>query len=407
MSEQRRDVWSEKQSRLVDGRSRRDVLKVAGVAGVAALAGCTGGGSSGGGGGSGSGNGTSGASGGSGGGSNGSEGNASGGTASGGGNASGGGQAQMADEITMFHAGSLAPPMEAAAAQFEEQTGIQVNREAEGSVASTQKITQQGRTADVLGVSDYRLIRDMVIPEFGDWYAIFATNAMTIAYTQDSAGASEIGPDNWWEILARDDVRFAHSDPAADPNGYRSVMSMQLGTMEFQGTTLYGQDTYNTLREKEIVPTGTESALIGQLQSGALDYAWEYQSVKATEDVQTVDLQPWVDLSRATPEFARFYANAEVQAGGETYTGAPIAYGITVPDVAEAPRAGAQFVAFVTSDTGDKIMKNAGFSPVSPAVVPQSARNAVPKPVMQNAEPRQSLGPLELDIGRRPIPFPP
>jgi molybdate/tungstate transport system substrate-binding protein len=400
MSEQPGESQHEKRTRFVDGRSRRDVLKAASAAGMAALAGCTGSG------GGGSGNGTN-VSGGGGSGGTATSGGTSDRTPTGGETTGGGGAGgSTADSITMFHAGSLAPPMEEAEAQFEEQTDIQVNREAEGSIASTQKITQQGRSADVLGVSDYRLIRDMVIPQFGNWYALFATNAMTIAYTQDSAGAGEIGPDNWWEILARDDVRFAHSDPAADPNGYRSVMTMQLGTMEFRGNTLYGQDTYNTLREKEIVPTGTETALIGQLQAGTLDYAWQYESTQATNDVQTVDLQPWVDLSRATPEFAQFYSNAKVQAGGSTYVGAPIAYGITVPGVAEAPQAGAQFVAFVTGNAGDTIMNNAGFSPVNPAVVPQSARNAVPQPVMENAEARQSLGPLELDIGRRPIPFP-
>lgn len=316
-----------------------------------------------------------------------------------------GSSGSMADSITVFHAGSLAPPMEEAATQFENETGIRVNREAQGSVASTQKITQQGRSADVLGVADYRLLRDGVLPEFGSWYSMFARNEMTIAYTEGSTGASEVGPENWWDILAREDVRFAHSDPAADPNGYRSVMAMMLGTMDFRGRSLYGEDVYATLREQELVPTGTETALLGQLQAGALDYAWEYASIEATEDVQTVDLQPRIDLSRSTPAFAQFYANADVEAGGKTYVGAPIAYGITIPNVATAPRAGQRFVEFVLGQGGDRIMDETGFTPIDPAIVPRSAQQAVPQAIIANAELRRSLGPLELDVGYQPPTF--
>jgi molybdate/tungstate transport system substrate-binding protein len=313
-----------------------------------------------------------------------------------------GSSGSTADSITVFHAGSLAPPMEAAGARFEERTGIRVNREAQGSVASTRKITQQGRSADVLGVADYRLLRDGVLPAFGGWYSIFAANELTIAYTADSTGASEVGPGNWWEVLTREDVRFAHSDPAADPNGYRSVMAMMLGAMDFRGRSLYGEDVYDALREQELVPADTETALLGQLRAGALDYAFEYASIRATEDVRTVDLQPRVDLSREGSEFARFYENAAVEAGGNTYVGAPIAYGITVPSVANAPEAGRRFVEFVLGEAGDRITDETGFTPIDPAIVPRSARQATPEAILEVAEPRRSLGSLALDVGHRP-----
>ena len=384
-------------------RTRRAFLGAVGVS-ASALAGCSGGGGGGGSNGSGKGGGETTTSGGT-------ETMMSGGneTTMGGENGTTTGSSDrsgsMADSITVFHAGSLAPPMEEAKAQFEEETGIQVNREAEGSVASTQKISEQGRSADVLGVADYRLIRDQVLPQYSEWYAVFATNSMTIAYNEQSAGASGIGTDNWWEILSRDDVRFAHSDPAADPNGYRSVMVMMLGMMDFQGSSLYGEETYNTLREKEIVPTGTESALFGQLEAGSLDYVFEYSSFRATHDARFVDFQPRVSLAETSPELARFYANAEVQAGGETYVGAPIAYGLTVPNVAEAPGAGQRFVEFMLAESGDEIMTNSGFGAINPAVVPESAQQSVPGSIAELVEARRSLGPLELDIGYQPPTF--
>ena len=307
------------------------------------------------------------------------------------------GSTEVSGSITVFHAGSLAPPFSGIETAFEEEVGVQVDREAQGSVGSTRKITQQGRSADVLGVSDFRLIRDVMMGEYADWYGIFVTNAMAVAYTDESTGADEFTEDDWWSVLTRDDVNVAHSDPAVDPNGYRSVMAMKLGAVEFQGETLYDRSTAETLRENVQVTSGTETDLIGQLESGALDYAWEYASAGATHDsLNTLVLQPRVNLAQATAEYANHYAKAEVEAGGETYTGAPIAYGITVPSVAENPEAGARFVEYVTRGDGADDVTESGFTAVSPMVVPASAESDVPSGVMDGATAQETLGPLEL-----------
>ncbi|MFB6304963.1 MAG: extracellular solute-binding protein [Haloferacaceae archaeon] len=352
------------------GLSRRRALKAVGAAGVVGLAGCTGG-SGGDAGAGGSGGETTGSSG-------------------------GGGGTDMADSMTVFHAGSLAPPFSAAEPKFEKEFDVDVNREAKGSVASTQKITQQGRSADVLGTSDFRLIRDRVLPDFGDWYAIFTTNSMSIQYREDSPGADEISKDNWWEVLSRDGIKIGHADPAVDPGGYRAVMSLQLGKEEFEGERLYDESTFDKLMQNATVPTGTETKLKGQLKSGGLDYAIYYQSISSTADMPYVDLQPEVDLSQATSEYAEHYAKAEVETDSGTFTGAPIAYGLTVPSVAKAPGRGAQWVKYFATEPGRKILKNKGLVPVDPIVVPKSGQDAVPDRVMEVASAQSNLGPLEL-----------
>lgn len=300
------------------------------------------------------------------------------------------------DALTIFHAGSLAPPFSAAEPEFEDRYGVEVNREAKGSVASTQKITEQGRTAGVLGVSDFRLIRNRILPDYGDWYAIFTTNAMAIQYREDSPGADDIGEDNWWDVLSRDDVVIGHSDPAVDPGGYRAVMAMQLGKTAFDGEKLYDDATYQKLRDNSTVPTGTETNLEGQLEAGKLDYVFYYQSIASTSGLPYVDLQPEVDLSQATSEYAKHYAKAEVETDSGTFTGAPIAYGITVPSVTETPDLGAKWVEYMASDAGRAILEEKGLQPVSPIVVPESGEDAVPSNVMRLAEAKTSLGPLEL-----------
>jgi molybdate/tungstate transport system substrate-binding protein len=306
------------------------------------------------------------------------------------------GGSEVGGSMTIFHAGSLAPPFSEGEPQFEDEFGVDVNREAQGSVASTQKITQQGRTASVLGVSDFRLIRDRIVPDFGEWYAIFTTNSMSVQYREDSPGADEITKDNWWEVLTRDDVTIGHSDPAVDPGGYRAVMTQQLGAEEFNGERLYDDETYQALRENSTVPTGTETNLEGQLKSGELDYVFYYQSISSTADLPYIDLQPEVDLSQATNEYANHYAKAEVETDSGTFVGAPIAYGLTVPSVAENPEAGAAWVEYFATDEGRKILTEQGLVPVDPIVVPQSGKDAVPERVMKVASAQSTLGPLDL-----------
>lgn len=298
--------------------------------------------------------------------------------------------------VMIFHAGSLSAPFSEAQPTFEEEYGVDVTREAKGSVGSANKITEQGRSADVLGVSDFRLIRDDIVPEYGEWYAVFTTNSMSIQYRKDSPGAGDISRDNWWEVLSRDDVTIGHSDPAVDPGGYRAVMTQQLGKEEFEGERLYDEATYRKLRENSTVPTGTETDLEGQLGSGELDYVFYYQSISSTSGKPFIDLQPEVDLSKATSTYADHYAKAEVETDSGTYTGAPIAYGVTVPSVAQSPDLGAKWVEYFGTRSGRKILRDQGLTPVDPIVVPKSSADAVPDRVIDVASAKSTLGPLEL-----------
>lgn len=309
------------------------------------------------------------------------------------------GSSSPSGPTTVFHAGSLAPPFSAAEPAFEDRYGVQVNREAKGSVASTGKVTQQGRRADVLGVSDFRLLRDRVLPDFGDWYCVFATNAMAIQFREDSPGADEIATENWWEVLSRDGVTVGHSDPSVDPGGYRAVMALQLGAEPFEGERLYDGSTLDDLLANTVVSTGTEIHLESQVASGKLDYALYYRSLASDSALPSVDLQPEVDLSRTTPAYARHYARATVETDSGTFAGAPIAYGMTVPSVSTRPANGAAWVAYFATAPGRSALDEHGLRPVEPVVVPASGATGVPGRVMEHAEARGAFGPLSLATG--------
>ena len=108
--------------------------------------------------------------------------------------------------------------------------------EAAGSLACARKITELKMECDIIAVADYKVIDQMLIPEYCKWNIPFAGNEMIIAYTNRSEFADEMNSGNWYKILARENVRIGRSDPDSDPCGYRTVLTLQLADM------MYNQD---------------------------------------------------------------------------------------------------------------------------------------------------------------------
>ena len=52
-------------------------------------------------------------------------------------------------------------------------------------------------------MADYAIIPKLLIPTHADWYATFATNALVLAFRNESTGALEIADYNWYRILLR------------------------------------------------------------------------------------------------------------------------------------------------------------------------------------------------------------
>lgn len=297
--------------------------------------------------------------------------------------------------VTVFHAGSLSAGFEAATAAFERETGRTVRREALGSVGSVRKVTELNRSAELLAVSDYRLLRELVVPTHADWYVVFATNAMALVYTADSRGADRV-TDEWPTVLARSDTRVAHSDPAVDPNGYRAVMATRLGATLFENERLYDAARAEQIEASMHVGADTEVTLLSQVSAGAVDYAWGYASTAAAhDDVQVYRLGPHVNLARATPAYARHYRQIRVQSGDRTVRGSPIAYGLTVPANADDPAAGARLARFLTAGAGRDAIRRNGVEPMDP-IVPASASSALPDELRGAVTARDAIGPLEL-----------
>jgi molybdate/tungstate transport system substrate-binding protein len=111
--------------------------------------------------------------------------------------------------------------------------------------------------------------------------------------------------------------------------------------------------------------------LIALLESGDLDYAFEYTSVAAQHSLKYVELPPEINLADAN--FKDFYAQAEVEIAGTepgttiTVTGAPVVYGVTIPKNFPRMDIAIAWVEFLLGPEGIKIMEDNGQPPVVPA----------------------------------------
>ena len=271
-------------------------------------------------------------------------------------------------DLIIFHAGSLSIPFKQISKAFTEKyPAVHIYREAAGSRTCARKITDLEKPCDVMASADYTVIDTLLIPEFADWNIAFATNEMAIMYRPDSAFAGEINGQNWPEILLRKGVAYGHSDPNADPCGYRSQITWQLAEKYYNIPGLY-KKLQDNCPPKNIRPKETD--LMALLESGELDYLFIYRSICEQHKMPFVVLPDEINLKSAAHK--KFYSQASMKISGKkpgeyiTKIGKPMEYGITVCKNAPNREAALLFVEFLLGAEGRKIMKENGQPPLRP-----------------------------------------
>ncbi|MBI2844747.1 MAG: tungstate ABC transporter substrate-binding protein WtpA [Armatimonadetes bacterium] len=275
------------------------------------------------------------------------------------------------EQLVVFHAGSLSVPFREISAAFERKyPHVEVISEAAGSRESARKISDLGRTCDVFGSADYKVVEELLMPEHADFNIRFAANEVAIAYTDNSRLHETINPDNWYEILLRDDVAFGRSDPNRDPCGYRTLMAFQLAEKHYRKPGLAAQlaakHGMRFVRPKE-------TDLLALLESGEIDYLFIYRSVIEQHGLKTLRLPDSINLS--DPEMADYYSQTMVEVTGKRpgesikLHGEPICYSVTIPKDARNRRMAEAWVSLLLSPEGREIMERNGQSAIFPAKV--------------------------------------
>jgi molybdate/tungstate transport system substrate-binding protein len=294
--------------------------------------------------------------------------------------------AEPEGDLIIFHAGSLSIPFKQISKAFTKKyPNVHIYREAAGSRTCARKITDLGKPCDVMASADYTVIEKLLIPDFADWNISFATNEMAIMYRPDSAFAKEINTTNWPEILLRKGVNYGHSDPNADPCGYRSQLVWQLAEKYYNQPGLY-EELKKNCPAKNIRPKETD--LMALLESGELDYLFIYRSICEQHRMPFVVLPDEINLKSAA--LAKYYSQASIKISGKkpgeyiTKKGKPMLYGITICKNGPNREAAVAFVGFLTGPEGRAIMKANGQPPLWPVrisgnekLLPEQLRAAI------------------------------
>ncbi|HZX09810.1 MAG TPA: tungstate ABC transporter substrate-binding protein WtpA [Acidobacteriota bacterium] len=275
---------------------------------------------------------------------------------------------QSKQEVLVIHAGSLAVPFKEMADEFMKQNpNIEVKRESAGSRTCARKITELHRSADVMASADSAVIQTLLMPEYADFCIDFTSNEMVIMYREESRYSHEINVYNWHEVLLREDVWYGHSDPNADPCGYRTMLCWKLAEKHYEKPGLFDKLNENCPK-KNIRPK--EVDLLALLETGELDYIFIYRSVAEQHGGKFLLLPNEINLK--SPEMNHLYQQVSVELTGKkpgktiTRKGAAMVYGITVPKTAAHPELGVKFISFVLSEKGREVMKENG----QPEIIP-------------------------------------
>jgi len=290
------------------------------------------------------------------------------------------------EQIIVFHAGSLSVPFSQIEKKFEEKyPQYDVIREAAGSRACARKIVDLHKKADVMASADYKVIDNLLRPDYAKFNALFATNEMVIAFTPKSKYADKINANNWMDILLKSGVKVGHSNPNLDPCGYRAMIVAKLAEIYYHKPKffkkLFGYGEYYTPGEEnpnKVIVRPKETDLLGLLEAGAFDYLFIYKSVAMQHHLKYITLPPQISLK--SKKYASFYKQASFMVTGKkpgTYIvkkGAPMVYGITIPQnkkegLPKDEKGAVLFVKFVLSPQGQKIMKENGQGVINPPII--------------------------------------
>jgi molybdate/tungstate transport system substrate-binding protein len=307
------------------------------------------------------------------------------------------------ETLRISHAGSLAVPFVDLKAGFERlHPNVDVVLESGGSAEIISRAIAQEQAGenppDIIASADYALIPERLYEDgYADWYIAFARNKMVLCYRDDALGSEDMasGGRTWYDVLRTAPVSYGHSNPDDDPCGYRTLLVIQLAQKYYHdeapefGLTpdpyadgLYGALIPGAAHERgrtggtsEAGPDGSEEIvskksvdLIVALETGDLDYAFEYRSVAVQHGLNFIELDDHINLSKTNAELLGvedFYKEASVEimkmpGPPPTYSakyGKPIVYGITIPLRAENEDVAVEFVKLLLSETGKDVME--------------------------------------------------
>ncbi|HTT73965.1 MAG TPA: substrate-binding domain-containing protein [Thermoplasmata archaeon] len=255
----------------------------------------------------------------------------------------------------------------------------------EGSLDVTSAIAALSLKVDVAALADFRLIPQLLEPQFAAYEIAFAQTQEVLMYNASLPGFAGITPANWGFDLvnvtsAGGTARLGIWNASTDPNGYNEIFSLMLQGMLYEGNDLsavYGHfysgapGAYATPNPSTTV-NEHESAAASLVETGVVSAVITYKAVAIQNHLPYVLLDPIVGLGANNSTALADYAKLSTQIIGSSGAlapvyPAPIVFAATVPTNAPNAALGALFLHLLLSPQGSAILAQGGaWTPIFP-----------------------------------------
>ncbi len=258
--------------------------------------------------------------------------------------------------VNVFYAGSLVNLNEnLVGPAFAAGQGYTYAGKSAGSGAIANQIKGKLATPDVVEFADPAVNATLMGPANGSyvsWYFTYATSKLVIGFDPKAKTAADFklvqqGKLPFYKALQQKGLRFGRTDPNIDPKGYRAIWMANLTQKVYKlkgfANTLLGA----TENADQVFP---EQTLVARMLTGQINAGVFYLSEVRDLGIPYISLPAQVNLGSTTAKERKLYATQHfTTTAGQTVTGAPIEYTITIPSTVRNVDGATAFVRFTLS----------------------------------------------------------
>lgn len=244
-------------------------------------------------------------------------------------------------QVNISYAGSLVGAMtNEIGPAFQKSTGYKINGYPGGSVALAHQIKEKLRQADVF-ISAVPSVNSLLSGTSNgnllSWYASLANSPLVIGYNPKSSFASQIKSGKWYEAMQQPGFRLGRTDPKLDPKGVISETLVKDEAKKIGDPSLSTKILGSAENTSQIYP---EETLVGRLEAGQLDAGFFYENEAKLAHIPFV--QTGISL-------------------GASFT-------VSILNNATNKKGAIEFVNYLYSSAGQKLMNSVGLIPEKPVV---------------------------------------
>ncbi len=250
---------------------------------------------------------------------------------------------------------------------------IDIKYEISGSQAAVRKITELGRSCDVLMLADNSLFSSMA-SEYFKWRIDFSGDEMVLSVGKYAPHVDKVQED-WIETLVREDIVLGRVDERLGPAGYRTLLLWKAAGKKRNIPLM------ETLKEKSARTTDHVAALAALLRNGIVHYGFLYRTISIRNDIRFIKLPTSYNFSKKSETLEGLSIMIDLPGDNNRkmkVNADPALYSVSIPENAENRKAAVEFLKLLLNRSTD-ILEKSGFRLMDPVFHGPSGINPVPE----------------------------